>query len=251
MTIESQADIEGLRRVGAVVSRTLQALLAAAEPGMRTRELDALGARMLAEAGARSAPQLSYGFPGATCISLNEEAAHGVPGDRMIAAGDVLNVDVSAELDGYFADTGGSRVIPPQQAQHARLLHATRCALEAAMAAAEPHRPRDRTHRARPWLPRDREPGQPRHGPGAARGAGRDPRHLRPHRHARAARRAGDHDRALPVDALAPRPRRRRRLDPGRRTGQPLGAVRAHDDHHARRADRRHPALMPDRGSDR
>ncbi|GAP36356.1 type I methionyl aminopeptidase [Piscinibacter sakaiensis] len=136
MTIESQADIEGLRRVGAVVSRTLQALLAAAEPGMRTRELDALGARMLAEAGARSAPQLSYGFPGATCISLNEEAAHGVPGDRMIAAGDVLNVDVSAELDGYFADTGGSRVIPPQQAQHARLLHATRCALEAAMAEA-------------------------------------------------------------------------------------------------------------------
>jgi methionyl aminopeptidase len=96
---------------------------------MSTRELDALGERWLAEHGARSAPRLTYDFPGATCISINEEAAHGIPGNRVIRAGDVLNVDVSAELDGYFADTGGTVVVPPTNPQKTRLCHATRTAL--------------------------------------------------------------------------------------------------------------------------
>ncbi|MBL8301176.1 MAG: type I methionyl aminopeptidase, partial [Ideonella sp.] len=133
MTIETQADVDALHRVGRVVSQVLARMLDAAEPGMTTRELDALGAAWLDAAGARSAPQLSYGFPGATCISLNEEAAHGVPGDRVIRAGDVLNVDVSAEMDGYFADTGGTRVVPPGNPLKTRLCHAARTALDEAM----------------------------------------------------------------------------------------------------------------------
>ena len=108
---------------------------------MTTRELDALGARLLERQGARSAPQLTYDFPGATCISINEEAAHGIPGDRVIRAGDVLNVDVSAELGGYFADTGGTRVVPPSNAQKTRLCHATRTALANAMKQARAGRP--------------------------------------------------------------------------------------------------------------
>ena len=103
MTIETEADVVALQRIGRIVSSVLQAMLDAAEPGMSTRELDAIGAKLLEQQGARSAPQLSYGFPGATCISINEEAAHGIPGDRVIRPGDVLNIDVSAELDGYFA----------------------------------------------------------------------------------------------------------------------------------------------------
>lgn len=133
MTIETQADVEALQRVGAIVSRVLADMLEQIEPGMTTRELDALGARWLAAAGARSAPQLSYGFPGATCISINEEAAHGVPGDRVIRRGDVVNIDVSAELDGYFADTGGTRVVPPGSPLKTRLCHAARTALTEAM----------------------------------------------------------------------------------------------------------------------
>jgi methionyl aminopeptidase len=133
MTIESQDDVVALKRIGAIVSYVLQEMLAAAEPGMSTRELDALGAKWLAQRGARSAPQLEYGFPGATCISINEEAAHGIPGDRVIRAGDVLNVDVSAELDGYFADTGGTAIVPPTTPQKTRLCHATRTALAQAM----------------------------------------------------------------------------------------------------------------------
>lgn len=133
MTIDSPHDIAGLKRVGQVVSFVLREMLGAMEPGMTTRELDHLGAKLLDEAGARSAPQLTYNFPGATCISINEEAAHGIPGDRVIRAGDVVNVDVSAELDGYFADTGGTGVVPPSSDLKNRLCHATRRALAEAM----------------------------------------------------------------------------------------------------------------------
>lgn len=133
MTIETDADIAGLRRIGRIVSYVLHEMLSAAEPGMTTRELDALGEHLLAKHGARSAPKLTYDFPGSTCISINEEAAHGIPGDRVIRPGDVLNVDVSAELDGYFADTGGTTVVPPTNPLKTRLCHATRTALDNAM----------------------------------------------------------------------------------------------------------------------
>ncbi|NKF22116.1 type I methionyl aminopeptidase [Solimonas marina] len=141
MTIETEDDVVALKRIGRIVSAVLQQMLDAAEPGMTTRELDALGAKLLERHGARSAPMLTYDFPGATCISINEEAAHGIPGDRVIQAGDMLNVDVSAELGGYFADTGGTRIVPPVNAQKTRLCHATRTALDLAMKQARAGRP--------------------------------------------------------------------------------------------------------------
>ncbi|HVY67242.1 MAG TPA: type I methionyl aminopeptidase [Gammaproteobacteria bacterium] len=133
MTIESEDDVAALKRIGKIVSYVLREMLDAAEPGMTTRELDSIGEQLLEKHGARSAPRLAYDFPGATCISLNEEAAHGIPGERVIRPGDVLNVDVSAELAGYFADTGGTTVVPPTNPQKTRLCHATRTALEHAM----------------------------------------------------------------------------------------------------------------------
>jgi len=141
MTIESEADVAALRRIGSIVSRVLKEMLGAAEPGMTTLELDVLGEKLLENHGARSAPRLAYDFPGATCISINEEAAHGIPGDRVIQRGDVLNVDVSAELDGYFADTGGTTIVPPTNPQKTRLCHATRTALEQAMLQARAGQP--------------------------------------------------------------------------------------------------------------
>jgi methionyl aminopeptidase len=136
MTIETQADVDALKRIGRIVSQVLQEMLDALEPGMTTCELDAIGQQRLDEHGARSAPRLAYDFPGATCISINEEAAHGIPGERVIRAGDVVNVDVSAELDGYFADTGGTRIVPPATPLKTRLCHATRVALADAMKSA-------------------------------------------------------------------------------------------------------------------
>ncbi len=136
MTVDSERDVEGLKAVGRVVATVLQGMLDAVELGMTTRELDEIGARLLERHGARSAPQVVYDFPGATCISVNEEAAHGVPGDRVIGSGDVVNVDVSAVMDGYFADTGGTSVVPPSDVLKDRLCHAARTALRDAVAQA-------------------------------------------------------------------------------------------------------------------
>jgi methionyl aminopeptidase len=144
MTIESQADVNALQRIGRIVSLILHKMLDNIEPGMTTAELDAVGERLLAVHGARSAPRLTYGFPGATCISVNEEAAHGIPGARVIRAGDLVNVDVSAELDGYFADTGGTRIVPPTTPLKTRLCHATKVALTEATKAARAGRPLNR-----------------------------------------------------------------------------------------------------------
>jgi methionyl aminopeptidase len=144
MTVETEDDVAALKRIGRIVSCVLHQMLDAAEPGMTTRELDSLGERLLESYGARSAPKLTYGFPGSTCISINEEAAHGIPGDRVIRAGDVLNVDVSAELGGYFADTGGTKIVPPTTPQKTRLCHAARTALEQAMKGARAGQPINR-----------------------------------------------------------------------------------------------------------
>jgi methionyl aminopeptidase len=103
------------------------------EPGITTGELDALGGRFLANHGARSAPKLTYNFPGHTCISVNEEAAHGIPGSRVLQAGDLVNIDVSAELEGYFADTGGSAILPPESKLHLQICAVAKKALEKAM----------------------------------------------------------------------------------------------------------------------
>ncbi|MEA3252036.1 MAG: type I methionyl aminopeptidase [Pseudomonadota bacterium] len=108
MTITKQAELDGLKEIGRIVANTLRAMAQSMEPGMTTRELDEIGKALLEREGAVSAPQSSYGFPGTTCISVNEEIAHGIPGERVIARGDLVNIDVSASKNGYFADTGAT-----------------------------------------------------------------------------------------------------------------------------------------------
>lgn len=133
MSINSQKDLESLRKIGKIVARCLQYMQSKVEPGITTAELDSLGGVFLESHGARSAPQLSYNFPGFTCISVNEEAAHGIPGSKVIRAGDLVNIDVSAELDGYFADTGGSLIVPPKLNLHQQICNTARKALQSAL----------------------------------------------------------------------------------------------------------------------
>lgn len=104
MSIRNQAQLQKLRIIGRIVRQALDRTAAAIRPGISTAELDAIGARVLAEHGAESAPPKVYGFPGALCISVNDEAIHGIPGARTIAAGDLVKLDLVAEKDGYFAD---------------------------------------------------------------------------------------------------------------------------------------------------
>jgi methionyl aminopeptidase len=133
MSITSEKDLEALRKIGRIVARCLQHMQSKLEPGITTVELDAIGGEFLTKHGARSAPRLTYNFPGHTCISVNEEAAHGIPGLRRLKAGDLVNIDVSAELDGYFADTGGSAIIPPESKLQLQICATAKRALESAL----------------------------------------------------------------------------------------------------------------------
>lgn len=132
MTIETENDLVELQAIGKIVAQVLQEMMYRTEPGMTTGELDVIGKMLLEERGARSAPKITYNFPGYTCISINEEAAHGIPGARVIEPGDVVNIDVSAEKNGYFADTGGSFVVPPSSLEKDRLIESTKLALREA-----------------------------------------------------------------------------------------------------------------------
>ena len=148
MTVESDDDLQKLKSIGRIVALILKEMMHKTEPGMTTLELDLIGKDLFEKYGAQSAPILTYDFPGYTCISVNEQAAHGVPGDRIIRPGDMVNIDVSAEKDGYFADTGGSFVVPPSSALKDKLCHATRMALEYAANEAQAGLPLNRIGKA-------------------------------------------------------------------------------------------------------
>jgi methionyl aminopeptidase len=141
MTVENEKDLANLKRIGHIVALTLREMQTQAKAGMTTAELDDIGGRFLAKHGARSAPFMTYGFPGATCISLNNEAAHGIPGGRAIRRGDLVNIDVSAELGGYFADASTTVLIPPVEPLKRSLCECTRRARQRAIASARAGQP--------------------------------------------------------------------------------------------------------------
>jgi methionyl aminopeptidase len=104
MSIKSHSEFDKLRMIGKIVRKALDEMSEAAHPGVTTGELDEIGANVLAEHGAESAPPKVYGFPNAICISVNDEAIHGIPGDRILQAGDLVKLDLVAEKGGFFAD---------------------------------------------------------------------------------------------------------------------------------------------------
>ena len=116
MVVRTDPQLQGLQRIGKLVAQVLDRMSRHARPGMTTAELDTFGGELLEQAGAESAPRVCYDFPGHTCISVNEQAAHGIPSERVLQAGDLVNIDVSAVLNGYFADTGGSFVVAADRA---------------------------------------------------------------------------------------------------------------------------------------
>ena len=141
MTLDNDKDLQALKVIGGIVARCLKHMGEALEPGMTTLELDQLGEKFLEQHGARSAPQAMYDFPGATCISVNEEVAHGIPGERRITATDLVHIDVSAVKDGYYGDCGASFPMDPNNELDRRICLSTRKALKEAMRRARAGRP--------------------------------------------------------------------------------------------------------------
>jgi methionyl aminopeptidase len=127
MSITSNAELQGMTKVSEAVGLVLKQMREYAAPGMTTRELDEYGGQLLQAAGVRAAPKLAYGFPGWTCIGVNNVVAHGIPSDSVrLQEGDLVNIDVSGELDGFWGDNGGSFVLGTDLHRHAPLVNASR-----------------------------------------------------------------------------------------------------------------------------
>jgi len=133
MIVKTQEELEALKKIGRICAEIRDALKAATKPGITTKELDEIAGRMFKEAGALSAPKGEYDFPGYTCISVNHEVAHGIPGNKVIKEGDLVNIDVSGSLNGYFADTGISFVVGEGYEEKEKLCRVAKSAFDRAM----------------------------------------------------------------------------------------------------------------------
>ncbi|PQA93217.1 type I methionyl aminopeptidase [Chryseobacterium shigense] len=134
MSITNEQELAGMQKASEAVAYTLKEMIQYAQPGMTTKDLDEYGAKILSGFGAKSAPHLTYGFPGWTCISVDHEFCHGIPTDkRILKEGDLINIDVSAELNGYWSDNGGSFVIGKDIHQHQTLVDASKDILQKAI----------------------------------------------------------------------------------------------------------------------
>jgi methionyl aminopeptidase len=134
MSITKESELTGMKNVSDAVAYTLKEMRNYAKPGMTTKQLDNYGAKILSEFGAKSAPYLTYGFPGWTCISVNNEFCHGIPSDnKILKEGDLVNIDVSAELGGFWSDNGGSFVLGADVNGHQKLIDASKQILHKAI----------------------------------------------------------------------------------------------------------------------
>lgn len=134
MTITKESELIGMQKASEAVAYALKEMTKFAQPGITTKELDEYGAKILSGFGANSAPYLTYGFPGYTCISVNTEFCHGIPSDkRVLKEGDLVNIDVSAELNGFWSDNGGSFVLGNDIHKHQELVNASKLILKKAI----------------------------------------------------------------------------------------------------------------------
>lgn len=145
MSINNLEEYNGIKRIGYIVGYTLRQMINSLRAGMSTYELDQIGYEILRSFGANPAPNKAYGFPGATCISLDNEVAHGIPrADRFIEAGMLVNIDVSAELNGFYADNGATI---PFGITDPRILQLCKTSKEALKQAIERAKPNVRVNR--------------------------------------------------------------------------------------------------------
>lgn len=134
MSITTESELLGMKRVSDIVAYTLKQMKEYAKPGMSTKQLDDYGAAILKDFGASSAPFATYKFPGWTCISVDNEFCHGIPSSkRILKDGDLVNIDVSAELNGFWSDNGASFVLGEDTNGHQKLVDASKQILQKAI----------------------------------------------------------------------------------------------------------------------
>lgn len=128
----------GMRAAGRLAAETLDMIGAHVKPGITTAELDELCHAFIVERGGVSAPLNYRGYPKTTCISLNHVVCHGIPGDRKLHDGDILNIDVTPLLDGWHGDSSRMYVAGEASVKSRRLIEVTYESLMRGCAAAKP-----------------------------------------------------------------------------------------------------------------
>ena len=134
--LKSADEVRRMRESGRIAARVRDAVARLVAPGVTTRELDASAARMMASMGARSAFLGYRGYPGHTCISIDSEVVHGIPGERRIELGQIVSLDVGVVYDGYVGDTALTVMVGVTDPETVRLVTATERALAAGVAKA-------------------------------------------------------------------------------------------------------------------
>ena len=136
MSVDTPEELAALKAAGRVVAQTIRELRKLVRPGVTTGELDAVAARIFAAHGARSGPQLDYDFPGTTCISVGDEAVHGIPGPRRLREGELVKLDVTAELNGFYADACRTVAVGKVKPSATKLIGAAESGLKKGMSVA-------------------------------------------------------------------------------------------------------------------
>ena len=136
MSIDDPDELAALRAAGRAVAEAIREMERRVRPGITTGELDAVAAKVFAGHGARSAPALTYDFPGTVCISVDDECVHGIPGPRRLRDGQLVKLDVTAELDGYYADACRTVQVGKVRPREQRLAAAAQSALRRGLAVA-------------------------------------------------------------------------------------------------------------------
>lgn len=131
ITRKSTRELRYMRDAGRVVANVFQELEKAVRPGVTTGELNRLAEDFIIRQGARPAFKGLYGFPAAICTSVNEQVVHGIPGLRKLEAGDIISIDIGAEINGYFGDAAVTFPVGDISPEACRLLDVTRDALYA------------------------------------------------------------------------------------------------------------------------
>ena len=129
--IKSDREIAVMRRAGRMVATVLGILIKELSAGMKTKEMDAIAGRELARLGAKPSFKGYRGFPANLCVSVNDEIVHGIPGERVLAEGDIVSLDLGAIVDGFQGDAAVTVAIGEISREAARLLKTTESALEA------------------------------------------------------------------------------------------------------------------------
>ncbi len=136
--LKQKADVEAIKRAGKLAVKTLDLVEKLIKPGLKTEEINTLVHEYTIQEGAKPAPLNYRGFPKSVCVSVNDVICHGIPGDRVLRNGDIVNIDITPILNGYYADASKTFFVGTPSQSAKRIVHVARESLKAGLSMVRP-----------------------------------------------------------------------------------------------------------------